>query len=192
MIRKKQLISHCSTNGILLSFSGKCTPFLFQNPHLKQFSAPNTAAMVTESELTQSRFLRTRGRTGEWRHGLKTHLSLRSRLFSRSRSLSRFLCSRSRFLSSSLLPNSLSSSLCTWPGLSLPGLPRPPGKLSRKPGVKPRPMPGSQGMPGGGPIMGGNGWLGSGTKPEIYRLGLQWYSFPQQDVHPIQDTVCTI
>ena len=78
-----------------------------------------------------------------------------------SRSLSLRLCdSRSRFLSSSLLPYSLSSS-----GLSLPCLPSAPGKPSppRNPGGNPRPIPGSQGMPGGGPIIGWNGWLGSAS-----------------------------
>ena len=87
-----------------------------------------------------------------------SHLSRCSRDLSRS--LSRRLCeSRSRFLSSSLLPNSLSSS----PGLSLPCLPIAPGKPSRNPGGNPRPMPGSQCMPGGGAIIGWNGWLGSAS-----------------------------
>ena len=84
------------------------------------------------------------------------HLSLCSRLLSLS--LSRRLCeSRSRFLSSSLLPNSLSSS----PGLSLPCLPMAPGNPSRNPGGNPRPMPASHGMPGGCPIIGWNAWVGS-------------------------------
>lgn len=118
-------------------------------------------------------------RNGKENVHFEVYLSLCSLLLSLSFSLSLFLCSRSRRLSSSLLAYSLSSSLRGRPGLSPPGRGRPTGN-SRKFGINPRPSPASHGIPwGGGPIMCGKACIGSVSNSNR----IEWMSWEESHSH---------